>query len=60
MKAAAPYVHPKLAGRDGGPIQTIDLTKLSGAGHEGSAADPAGWNVGGFRGGLKHREVFQQ
>jgi hypothetical protein len=34
-KAAAPYVHPKLAslqhtGRNGGPIQTVDLTKLSG------------------------------
>ncbi|MBZ9922228.1 hypothetical protein LB579_31610 [Mesorhizobium sp. BR1-1-7] len=34
-KAAAPYVHPKLAsmqhtGRDGGPIQTVDLSKLSG------------------------------
>lgn len=33
-KAAAPYVHPKLAavqhtGRDGGPIQAVDLTKLS-------------------------------
>lgn len=33
--AAAPYVHPKLAnmqhtGRNGGPIQTVDLTKLSG------------------------------
>lgn len=33
-KAAAPYVHPKLAsmqhtGRNGGPIQTVDLTKLS-------------------------------
>jgi hypothetical protein len=32
---AAPYVHPKLAsmqhtGRNGGPIQTVDLTKLSG------------------------------
>jgi hypothetical protein len=30
-KAAAPYVHPKLAaiehtGKDGGPIQTIDVT----------------------------------
>jgi hypothetical protein len=34
-KAAAPYVHPKLAsmqhtGRGGGPIQTVDLSKLSG------------------------------
>lgn len=34
-KAAAPYVHPKLAnvqhtGRGGGPIQSVDLTKLSG------------------------------
>ncbi|MER8925799.1 hypothetical protein [Mesorhizobium sp. M0859] len=34
-KAAAPYVHPKLAstqhtGPNGGPIQTVDLTKLSG------------------------------
>jgi hypothetical protein len=34
-KAAAPYVHPKLAsmqhtGRGGGPIQHVDLTKLSG------------------------------
>lgn len=34
-KAAAPYVHPKLAsmqhtGRNGGPIQTVDLAKLSG------------------------------
>lgn len=34
-KAAAPYVHPKLAsmqhtGRNGGPIQTVDLTRLSG------------------------------
>lgn len=34
-KAAAPYVHPKLAnmqhsGRNGGPIPFIDLTKLSG------------------------------
>lgn len=34
-KAAAPYVHPKLAtmqhtGRNGGPIQHVDLTKLSG------------------------------
>lgn len=34
-KAAAPYVHPKLAavqhtGPRGGPIQTVDLTKLSG------------------------------
>lgn len=34
-KAAAPYVHPKLAnmqhtGRNGGPIQTVDLSKLSG------------------------------
>lgn len=33
--AAAPYVHPKLAsmqhtGRNGGPIQTVDLTQLSG------------------------------
>ena len=33
-KAAAPYVHPKLAahqhtGANGGPIQTVDLTKLS-------------------------------
>ncbi|WP_260854985.1 hypothetical protein [Mesorhizobium amorphae] len=33
--AAAPYVHPKLAnmqhtGRGGGPIQSVDLTKLSG------------------------------
>lgn len=33
--AAAPYVHPKLAsmqhsGPNGGPIQTVDLTKLSG------------------------------
>jgi hypothetical protein len=33
-KAAAPYVHPKLAslqhtGRGGGPIQTVDLTNLS-------------------------------
>jgi hypothetical protein len=33
-KAAAPYVHPKLAsmqhsGPRGGPIQTVDLTKLS-------------------------------
>ncbi|UHD47648.1 hypothetical protein LUX29_11020 [Aureimonas altamirensis] len=32
--AAAPYVHPKLAsmqhtGRDGGPIQTVDLTNMS-------------------------------
>jgi hypothetical protein len=32
--AAAPYVHPKLAnmqhtGANGGPIQTVDLTKLS-------------------------------
>lgn len=32
-KAAAPYVHPKLAsmqhtGPNGGPIQTLDLTKL--------------------------------
>lgn len=34
-KAAAPYVHPKLAsmqhtGRGGGPIQTMDVTKLKG------------------------------
>lgn len=34
-KDAAPYMHAKLAsvqhtGRDGGPIQTVDLTKLSG------------------------------
>jgi len=34
-KAAAPYVHPKLAsmqhsGPRGGPIQTVDLSKLSG------------------------------
>lgn len=34
-KAAAPYVHPKLAnmqhsGPRGGPIQHVDLTKLSG------------------------------
>lgn len=34
-KAAAPYVHPKLAnmqhtGAKGGPIQHVDLTKLSG------------------------------
>lgn len=34
-KAAAPYVHPKLAsmqhtGRNGGPIQTIDVTRLKG------------------------------
>ncbi|RWM10984.1 MAG: hypothetical protein E5X53_33875 [Mesorhizobium sp.] len=34
-KAAAPYLHPKLAsmqhsGPRGGPIQTVDLTKLSG------------------------------
>ncbi|MRX33527.1 hypothetical protein GJR93_10935 [Aminobacter sp. MDW-2] len=34
-RAAAPYVHPKLAvvqhtGRNGGPIQTVDLAKLSG------------------------------
>lgn len=34
-KAAAPYVHPKLAsmqhtGRNGGPIQTMDVTKLKG------------------------------
>jgi hypothetical protein len=33
-KAAAPYVHPKLAsmqhtGRGGGPIQTVDLTNVS-------------------------------
>lgn len=33
-KAAAPYVHPKLAslqhtGRNGGPIQTVDLTNAS-------------------------------
>lgn len=33
-KAAAPYVHPKLAahqhtGRGGGPIQTVDLTNMS-------------------------------
>ncbi|WP_117196403.1 hypothetical protein [Rhizobium terrae] len=33
-KAAAPYVHPKLAsmqhtGRGGGPIQTVDLTQMS-------------------------------
>lgn len=33
-KAAAPYVHPKLAslqhtGRNGGPIQTVDLTKAT-------------------------------
>lgn len=33
-KAAAPYVHPKLAsmqhtGRNGGPIQTMDVTKLT-------------------------------
>jgi hypothetical protein len=33
-KAAAPYVHPKLAstqhtGPGGGPIQTMDITKLS-------------------------------
>ena len=33
-KAAAPYVHPRLAtatlqGPRGGPIQTVDLTKLS-------------------------------
>jgi hypothetical protein len=33
-KAAAPYVHPKLAsmqhtGRNGGPIQHVDLTKVS-------------------------------
>ncbi|MDF2115667.1 hypothetical protein PY365_08805 [Roseiarcaceae bacterium H3SJ34-1] len=32
-KAAAPYVHPKLAavqytGQGGGPIQTVDLSKL--------------------------------
>ena len=34
-KAAAPYVHPKLAnmqhtGRNGGPIATMDVTKLKG------------------------------
>lgn len=34
-KDAAPYMHPRLAsmqhtGRGGGPIQTVDLTKLSG------------------------------
>lgn len=34
-KDAAPYMHAKLAsiqhtGRGGGPIQTVDLTKLSG------------------------------
>ena len=34
-KAAAPYVHPKLAsmqhtGANGGPIQTIDVSKLKG------------------------------
>lgn len=34
-KAAAPYVHPKLAsmqhtGRNGGPIQTVDVTRLKG------------------------------
>ncbi|MFU0503639.1 hypothetical protein [Pseudaminobacter sp. NGMCC 1.201702] len=34
-KAAAPYVHPKLAsmqhtGRNGGPIQTVDITRLKG------------------------------
>lgn len=34
-KACAPYVHPKLAslqhtGANGGPIQTIDVTKLKG------------------------------
>jgi len=34
-KDAAPYMHAKLAsiqhtGRNGGPIQTVDLTKLSG------------------------------
>lgn len=34
-KDAAPYMHPRLAsmqhtGRDGGPIQSVDLTKLSG------------------------------
>lgn len=34
-KDAAPYMHPRLAsmqhtGRNGGPIQTVDLTKLSG------------------------------
>lgn len=33
-KAAAPYVHPKLAsmqhtGRNGGPIQSVDFTKMS-------------------------------
>lgn len=33
-KAAAPYVHPKLAsmqhtGRNGGPIQSVDLTNMS-------------------------------
>jgi hypothetical protein len=33
-KAAAPYVHPKLAsmqhtGKGGGPITTVDLTKMS-------------------------------
>lgn len=33
-KAAAPYIHPKLAsmqhtGRGGGPIQTVDLTNVS-------------------------------
>lgn len=34
-KDAAPYMHPRLAsmqhtGRNGGPIQTVDLTKLNG------------------------------
>lgn len=34
-KAAAPYVHPKLAsmqhsGPNGGPIQTVDITRLKG------------------------------
>lgn len=38
-KAAAPYVHPKLAsmqhtGRNGGPIQTMDVTKLKGMSNE--------------------------
>jgi hypothetical protein len=38
-KAAAPYVHPKLAsmqhtGPKGGPIQTIDVAKLKGMSNE--------------------------
>lgn len=38
-KAVAPYVHPKLAsmqhtGRNGGPIQTVDVTKLKGMSDE--------------------------